>query len=189
MKFRLLLGYFFVFLFINEFSYSQITKNDEKFIDCVAEGDIEKVQSFIKKGVNLNVKNLSRWTALAYACKFGHIEIVKLLVENGADINIPVNSGCDPLQVAIQNNKLDIADYLISKKADINHKDITGMSSLAWAVKNGNIQLTEYLLGNGADVNSVNSSGRSVLDDANLPEMIELLRSKGAKNSYELQSN
>ncbi|MFH2142491.1 MAG: ankyrin repeat domain-containing protein [Bacteroidota bacterium] len=181
---------FFLILSLVYFqSFSQVTKNEEKFITYAAKGDIEKVENFVKKVVNIDVKNKGRWTALAYASKYGHIEVVMFLIDQGAEVNLTVNTGSTPFQIAVQHNQMEIANYLITKDADVNHKDITGMSSLAWASKNGDIKMIEFLIDKGADVNSVNINARSVLDHATSPEVISLLKSYGAKKSNEMLSD
>ncbi len=165
---------------------AQMDKNEEKMITAAAKGEYSKVVSLVKKGVNINAKNRARWTALAYACKYGHGNIVKYLVENNADINLTVNVGSTPLQVALNKRYFKIADYLIKNGADVNIPDITGMTALAWAAKAGDLKTVKYLVANGANVNSKNVSARTVLDITIDQEVKDYLRTVGAKTGKEL---
>ncbi|NMC99738.1 MAG: ankyrin repeat domain-containing protein, partial [Bacteroidales bacterium] len=99
-----------------------ITPDDpvDKLVTAAANGDVSKVASALKKGVDINAKNRARWNALGYACKYGHFEVVKFLVEKGAKVNDPINTGSTPLAVAILEGNFDIANYLIENKADVN---------------------------------------------------------------------
>jgi len=165
---------------------AQPTKKEDKFIAFAANGELEKVENYIKKEININAKNKSKWTALAYACKYNHIEIVKLLIDNGADVNIAVNTGSTPLHIALNGGNTEIAEYLIENNADINVKDIMGMSALAWAAKQGDLELVIFLVKNGADINSQNVNSRTVLDVATNNNVKIYLRTKGAKTSEQL---
>lgn len=48
---------------------------------------LEKVQSYLNHGANINVENAFKHTPLRVAANMGHLEVVKLLVRNGADIS------------------------------------------------------------------------------------------------------
>ena len=172
-------------LFTINFTFAQ-DDLDLKMITAAAKGDVKKVNTYLKKGANINAKNRARWTALAYATKYKHVNVVKYLVENGANINKTVNTGSTPLQIALNQGSYDIADYLIKNNADVNVKDIMGMSALAWAAKSNKLKVVKYLLENGADINSKNNGSRSVLDITINADMKEFLKSKGAKTSEKL---
>lgn len=178
---RVVLILTFLFILSNVFS-----QDEEKFIMAAANGDVGKVQSMIKKGVNLNAKNKTRWTALAYAAKYNKLEVVKLLVESGVDVNQKVNTGETSLQIALKSDNFEIAEYLVTKKADVDVKDILGMSALAWACKDGNTRIVKFLINNGANVNSKNNNGLTILDATTNSEIKSMLRAKGAKTNEEI---
>lgn len=172
------------FLSINAFA-----QNDEKLMMAAANGEADKVMNFIKKGANVNARNSTRWSSLAYAAKFNHLNVAKILIENGADINQKVNTGATALQIALNSDNFDIADYLISQKADVNVKDILGMTALGWAAKDGNMKIVKYLVENGANVNSQNTNGRTIVDMTTSSEIKAYLKSKGGKTGEELFSD
>jgi ankyrin repeat protein len=167
-------------------AFAQDNELNEKMITAAAKGETSKVSAYLKKGADINSKNKARWTALAYACKYGHPEVVKLLLEKKADVNCKVNTGSTPLYIALNGGYYNIADMLVANKADVNLSDIMGMSPLAWAVKESNVKMVKYLLDKGANVNSVNTNSRSVMDICNNPEIEKLLRAKGAKTTMEM---
>jgi len=176
----------FLFIFLVANGYSQSDDTNDKFITSCAKGELSKVRNYLKRGVDINARNRARWTALAYACRYGHRDIIKLLVENGADVNQTVNTGSTPLYLALNEGYYDIADYLIKHKADVNIADIMGMSPLAWAVKNGNLKMTKYLVEHGANINAINNNSRSILDISEKDDVSKYLRSKGAYTTKEM---
>ena len=177
---------FVIILITNLSLLAQPTKKEDKFIAFAANGELDKIENYIKKGIDVNVRNKSKWTALAYACKYNHIEIVKLLVDSGANVNMTVNVGSTPLLIALNEGNTEIAKFLIENKADINHKDIMGMSALAWAAKQGKLEIVIFLIKQGADMNAQNVNSRTVLDVATNENVKIYLRTKGAKTSEQL---
>ena len=182
---RLLLT-FLAILTASVITFAQDDEINDKMITAAAKGELTKVHSYVKKGADINAKNKARWTALAYACKYGHIDIVKYLIDKKVDLNAKVNTGSTPLYIALNGNFYDIADILVQFKADINLADIMGMSPLAWAVKENNIKMAKYLIEKGANVNTINTNSRSVLDICTNPELEQMLRAKGAKTTMEM---
>ena len=175
-----------IFIFSCFQVFSQTDKNTEKFLNLAAEGDSTKILKYIQKGIDVNSTNRSKWSALAYASRYGHYGTVVVLVENGADVNQAVNVGSTPLHIALNNKNYRIAGYLIEKKADINLCDLTGMSPLAWASKQGDLEAVKLLVENGANVNSKNVSSRTVLDVTTDAEVIKYLKEHGAKSGKDL---
>lgn len=167
-------------------AWAQDEDINDKLVTAAAKGELSKVQSLHKKGADINAKNKARWTALAYACKYGNDDIVKYLLVNKVDVNGKVNTGSTPLYIALNAGFYDIADMLTMSKADVNIPDIMGMSPLAWAAKDANMKMVKYLLDKGANVNAVNSNSRSIMDICTDFQIKELLKSKGAKTTQEM---
>lgn len=100
-----------------------------KFINSVEKGDIDKVSRLIKKGVDVNAKDLcSGETVLIKAAKNGYLDIVKLLLENDADINAKDERGKAALDKAKHGNHdkviqlLEAAMLTKSKKKKVSKK-------------------------------------------------------------------
>ena len=80
-------------------------------------GHYTRVESLIKKGIDINLKQLKGGcTALICACGEGNVEVVRLLISHRADPNIGDSTGLTPLQAARRSNNLlvveEIKEYL-----------------------------------------------------------------------------
>lgn len=100
----------FVILSFTSISFADI--NDDLF-EAVKKGDKQKVLALIKKGANVNAKDVDGEILLIIASKKGHTEIAKLLITKGADVNAKDNDGETPLMFASENGKLDIINLVI----------------------------------------------------------------------------
>ena len=58
-----------------------------KFVNACWDGNMKQVQDFITRGIDVNVKDKFKRTALYYAAARGHVEVTKVLIQNGADVN------------------------------------------------------------------------------------------------------
>ena len=90
---------------------------------CIASktGDIEKVKSLVKMGVNINSENDSGDLPLNLASEAGQLEMVKLLVASGGS----VNQGCEdmnntPLWHACMKGHMKVVKFLLSAGASPN---------------------------------------------------------------------
>ena len=80
------------------------------------------VQYLLKKGANVNAKNISDVTALLLASRLGHTDIVQLLCERGADVKQATFMGNSALHAAAREGHLQIVKLLCEKGADVNAK-------------------------------------------------------------------
>jgi len=76
---------------------------------------LEIIKLLLSRGANINHKNNISWTALMYACDYGHIEIVKLLLDNEADINHTDGNGYNALFIAKHNDSTEIVKLIEEK--------------------------------------------------------------------------
>ncbi len=60
-----------------------LTETSHSLIEASQIGQIETVKLLLKKGVDLNLQDKNRFTALMWASYKGYIEIVRLLLEAG----------------------------------------------------------------------------------------------------------
>ncbi|KAJ8002036.1 hypothetical protein DPEC_G00175630 [Dallia pectoralis] len=93
--------------------------NDIVFRDYVRQGELDRVDLFIrKKRVNLDTIYQTGMAAIHEAVLSGNLECVKLLVKHGADIHQRDEEGWTPLHMAVSDSFPGIAKYLVSIGAD-----------------------------------------------------------------------
>jgi ankyrin repeat protein len=149
--------------------------------------------------VDINVKNIKRWSPLALACRNSNtdsnVETVKLLLDNGADVNSKQDDGWTPLTLACRYSNTDsnvqTVKLLLDNGADVNLKNNVGwtplMSACRYSNATSNVETVQLLLDNGADVNSKTVNGwtplasacRNSNTDSNV-QTVQLLLDRGA---------
>ena len=109
--------------------------------DACESGNIAAARMLLDKGVDVNWKDKSGYTALSWASGYGHVQIVKLLLDRGAKINIQDNSGFTALMDASDYGRIDCARLLLERGADMFIKDNDGKTAKDyakdWAKDNG----------------------------------------------------
>ena len=139
-------------------------------------GDMERVEAFLKSGIDVNTKDRRGCTPLHYAARHGHKKIVELLLANMADVNAGEKYyGRTPAEFAMNGNHNEVVELLISKGADI--------SPLHFALHMKDQAEARSMIEGGADVNKWTPYGTTPLDravDAGFKDIVELLIAKGA---------
>ncbi|MFC2164282.1 ankyrin repeat domain-containing protein [Acidobacteriota bacterium] len=148
------------------------------------------VEFLISKGADVNHKTKDGLTPLHLGSILGGLESLEMLVSSGADVNSRNRDGETPLFSAITKK---VADFLISQGALVNITDNSGRTPLHTAIlaENEPYKVAEFLLEKGAKINVKTTkeylnfpAGSTPLDYAELdkkPDIVKLLRSKGAK--------
>ena len=135
---------------------------NEQLIDSCKEGNIEEVESLIKKGAEVNAVDDYGFTALMHASRHGNTKIAKLLINKGADVNVDDIGGWTALMHASYEGNTKIAKLLIDNGADVNANVddvnanvddviIYGDTSLRIAVENQEIEIIKLLIKAGAE--------------------------------------
>lgn len=98
-------------------------------IKVCEDGNLEKVKSIIKSGMDINKKyeDKNNMTALMVASSKGYLKIVKCLAESGADINAQDNDGWGALMWALDNEHFKVAEYLLEKEQILMLKILTAL--------------------------------------------------------------
>jgi len=166
----------------NEITSKGIPYSTDSFLNEAGVGNKERIELFIKAGMNVNAKNNNGDTALMRASADDNFEVVKLLIEKGADVNAKDNDGYTVLMVASSKADLAVATLLIKKGADVNASNNAAETALMLASLNGNFDMAQLLIEKGADVNAKSNNGKTALKYSFLDtRMSELLRKAGAK--------
>ena len=105
--------------------------------NAAAEGDIESVQSLLRRGSSINERPESDfgYTPLMMAIHQHETNMIRYLVESGADVNLPNRRGQTPLMEAIGcgDEWVETVKYLIALGADLRARDDSGATALAIA--------------------------------------------------------
>jgi len=69
--------------------------------DAVRTGDIQKIESLLESGEDINQpEGINGWTPLYSACFGNEVAVVEMLIEKGADVNKGTHNGFTPLHAA-----------------------------------------------------------------------------------------
>ncbi|XP_060106948.1 LOW QUALITY PROTEIN: ankyrin repeat and protein kinase domain-containing protein 1 [Heteronotia binoei] len=142
----------------------------------VAEGNLEKVAAFLRRGADVNWKTPCGDTALILAVQKRSLEIVSLLLKHGADAAMPDNDGWTPLHFVAQNGDDRIARLLLDHKADVDARELDGWTPLHLASQNNLENVVRLLLSRQADPNIQESEGRTALHIAAYYGQVKLVK-------------
>lgn len=188
MKYAIILPYLLLF------SYSANAGEIHRATD---KGDIKKVSSFLKAGVDPNLVNEYSSTPLNSAISNGDLKIVSLLVKHGAKVS--TKGKFIPLIQASGIGHLEITSFLIKHGEDVNIQAGDGYTPLYSGVLSASIlesdfmrkefqnkgikvktkEVVSLLLKNGANVNIKNKDGYTPLHWAHSVEVASLLLKYG----------
>lgn len=154
----------------------------DAFINAARIGNIDEVKRFLENGIDVNVKNIYKQTALHSAARSGHEKIVDYLLSyENIEIDATDIRGQTPFLFAVKNNKINIVKKFIdSKKVNLN------ITTTAWKLTALHLAIEEYasieiiqiLLDAGVNPFAKDFFGKTPLDRAveyNNKEAIELL--------------
>ncbi len=201
---------FFVFLLLfngcvfGKGKIFQEVKNE--FVNACKVGDISKVETMLKQGIDPNVTDDFGSTGLMVAAYNGHLEIIKILLKYGANINQGYHGkglagleGETALSYAIYGWKLEndkesierVANYLVDNGIDLNYKNSFGFNYLMIAAKEGMTPLIKKLIEKGMDVNAQSPEGATALMLASLnghTDTVKFLLEHGANPNLRVKS-
>jgi len=161
--------------------------------------NLKGIETCVKKGLPLSVKDDSEKTPLDYAFEkisdAESVEIAAALIMGGADevetkyayfqeavasrnLSVRYDDGQTPLHFAAINGDEAIANYLLENNANFSVQDSSGATPLHEAIRYGNLEVARLLLNAGANVNAQDNLGKT-------PIMIIPPREQLAK-TYEL---
>jgi len=99
-------------------------ENKEEAFSFARHGRIDELESLLKRGLPVDIRDESGNTILAIACQNGNKRVVKLALRYGADINAKNQRGNTPLHFCFKYGFADsLGAYLLSKGADISFRN------------------------------------------------------------------
>jgi ankyrin repeat protein len=135
--------------------------------EAAALGRLDRARSLVDADPDLvRAWSPDGFTALHFACFFGHPEIVELLLERGAEVDAVARNelGVTPLQSAAAGRHVRAAELLLNAGADVHPAHPTGFTPLHSAAANGDRPTTELLLRRGADPARAKDDGKTPVD-------------------------
>lgn len=141
------------------------TAPEEKLRLAAAEGNVLRVETFLRQGVNAQAADERGVTPLFLAAKNGHRDVAALLLEQGAGVNPARQDGVTPLFIAVQEGQRDVVALLLENGADVNAQArVGGVTLLHVGAYRGDRKIVTLLLQHGADKNARMSSGERPVD-------------------------
>jgi ankyrin repeat protein len=149
-----------------------VTRSDKPAILEAAYGQHwELTAELIKRGVDLNVKNLHGYSPLHVFAEHGQDELLRLACQNAAYINRKNNKGESPLYFACKFDKEATCETIFSLGGEVNALTKALDSPMHWAARNGNSSLAAKLIARGAHAHGENDMGETPISLAKTDDM------------------
>jgi ankyrin repeat protein len=156
---------------------------EQRLFDAVQDNNLDEVKILLRKGVNVNARDVGGNASIMYACKDPkYFDILKLLIDAGADSLSRVKA----LEWACGSrfNNIKSISLILSTGLSPNVLNLGGGTPLMTACLLGKVELVKLLIQRGADVNLSDNEGETALNsyapiDGN-PTIIQLLIRAGA---------
>jgi ankyrin repeat protein len=170
-----------------EIPATPLSSLDEKLLEAAAEGDINRVQSLIDAGANVNARDDTGDTLLHIAANSGLKDMTLLLIARGADVNARGGPpGYTPLCAALGSGWSTPAlaeEVMKTERPDLDYQDELYWELLHEYAGKLTVEIVQILVAHGADVNARDEGGGRPLSYALWPapiEAVKVLLSKGA---------
>lgn len=108
----------------------------EELFQAASSGNIYKISQLLKQGINLNIANGQKETAIHMAAARGHYSTVIFLINNGANPFARTVKRWIPLHHATRYRHVSIAHYLMKKGLSPHYRNSEGYSSIDMARTN-----------------------------------------------------
>ena len=190
---------------------------DKALIEAAEMGDLNKVQSLVAKGANVNARDEYGFTVLMNAVKISrkarqyleskgikpykdiYYDMWKYYDMTDGTREYCIKNFLVPLADISHFGHLEVVKYLISKGADIHAKVDNkinsyheGEATLMIAASSGQLEIVKYLIAQGANVNNQGKYYATALKSAASAgqlEVVKYLISKGANIAVKGESN
>lgn len=139
-----------------DFNYVR-SLEESPVIEFVRNKQTALLESILRRGINVDQRDMSGRTALFYAITHEHISGVTLLLEIGADVNASDNCEITPLYVAAEKGLEAVVELLLQRGARVDMKAYGSYTSLDAAITANSIKAVSLLIEHGANVNVIDS--------------------------------
>jgi len=169
--------------FASESDIKAMSSPAARLMGATSDGDKKLVQSLLKEGTDVNVRDWDELTAIIPAASSGQLEIVKLLVKEKADVNAADKDGITALMEASIMGHVKVVEFLLENGAEVDATAKSGVTALWLAAGEGKVEVLEKLLAQGADAGNTRVDGITALMTASVGghvDTVKLLREKDA---------
>ncbi|XP_060084221.1 uncharacterized protein LOC132563479 [Ylistrum balloti] len=148
-------------------------------------GFTDLVNLYLDTGVDIDLLNVKKDTALLWAARWGHIETVNCLLDRRANVSLENDKKSTALYWAVRYQKYDIVRLLLEKgKANPNQTRLLGLvAPIVIASALGNNMIIKELINYGADVNTVIRGGEMPLHHAAKEGHVDVVQTLLKENS------
>ncbi|XP_007432515.1 ankycorbin isoform X2 [Python bivittatus] len=159
-------------------------KNDDRLLQAVENGDLEKVASLLgKKGASATKHDSEGKTAFHLAASKGHAECLRIMITHGADVTAQDGTGHSALHLAARNSHADCVKRLLRSKCPAENTDSSGKTALHYAAACGCLQITQLLCEHKCPINIKDVDGNTpflLAVQNGHPEVCKYLQEHGA---------
>ncbi len=119
--------------------------NREDLFNAASAGNIQQMSKLLAEGLDVNISNSERETALHMAAARGHFEAVMFLVRNGAWVNAPTIKNWIPLHHAVRFRHPNIVNFLIQRGSSASSRTSDGLSAIDMARNNNDYRMLSIM--------------------------------------------
>ena len=120
------------------------------------------VNTFIRKGADVNELNNMGKSPLYLASEYGHYSIVSSLL-NCPTLNLTLQTNYTALHIASENGHPSIVKMLLRKCIDVNSKDRYDGTAIMLAHKNSKADIVSLLLSKGANIDFASPENKAII--------------------------
>ncbi|XP_071560537.1 uncharacterized protein [Temnothorax nylanderi] len=138
--------------------------NQERMFAALEEGNLESLKDCLKRGADINARDVNLWTTLHFAVKGPSLEVTKFIFDQNLSVNVKDSNGRTPLHIAAAHGRKNIVEFLIKEAGlYVDELDTNGKTPLHVAAQNGYKDTVKILLKNKANISAQEYCGLSVL--------------------------
>jgi len=139
----------------------------QAFHDAAAQGNIDSLKQHLEQGIDINVRNRQKRTAILIAAMNDQYEAVQFLVDAGANVDLQDETCFNPFLYGCINNKLELVKMMIKANTDIDLLTRFGGVGITPASEKGHVEIVrELLTTTEINVNHTNICGWTPLIEA-----------------------
>jgi len=113
--------------------YEPAVPEAEHLFEAASSGNINQIRNILSQGLDINVSNRERETALHMAAAKGHYSTVIFLVKNGAYVKAPTVKNWIPLHHAVRFRHPNIVKFLIGRGSSPYARTSDGLTAIDMA--------------------------------------------------------